>query len=391
MNKNTPAITSLRKEFTDCIQKRFNGVLEWQNNQGTQWRFYYCLGRIVWVTGGVHPVRRLFRTITQNCPEISTDKIKLYPEDLSSNYWDYKIIERLNKSKIINVITITVIVDSIIKEVLFELIQEASNSLKDIQPSLIFKLNEREVLDIPITLTSGELFEHQMDTAIERWKKWEAASLGKISLNYAPVISQPKQLKEQPSINELIYKAFVNLINGKHTLADLSVKMEQDVLPLTKSLLPYLKQGIIKLAKIPDLSIPTEARSCSITDKFIGKEGPVIACVDDSPQVCQILERILTGAGYRFIGIQDSVQALGILIENKPDLIFLDLIMPVANGYELCSQIRRVSSLAETPVIILTGSDGLVDRVRAKMVGATNFLGKPIEKEKLLTMVQKYV
>jgi chemotaxis family two-component system response regulator PixG len=119
--------------------------------------------------------------------------------------------------------------------------------------------------------------------------------------------------------------------------------------------------------------------------------SPLIACVDDSPQVCQMLEQILVPQGLRFIKIQDPVQALPILIENKPDLIFLDLVMPVASGYEICAQLRRISVFANTPVIILTGSDGLFDRVRAKVVGSTDFITKPVVADKVLGVIRKYI
>jgi DNA-binding response OmpR family regulator len=97
------------------------------------------------------------------------------------------------------------------------------------------------------------------------------------------------------------------------------------------------------------------------------------------------MQQICAHAGYRFISIQDSFKALPDLISNKPDIIFLDLGMPIVNGYEICSQIRRVSILKDIPVIILTGRDGLIDRMRAKVVGATAFLTKPIDIEEIVT------
>jgi DNA-binding response OmpR family regulator len=114
-------------------------------------------------------------------------------------------------------------------------------------------------------------------------------------------------------------------------------------------------------------------------------------CVDDSLQVGEMLEKILIPHGMRLIKIQDAVQALPILIEQKPDLIFLDLIMLVANGYEICAQLRRVSAFANIPVIILTGSDGLIDRVRAKVVGSTDFINKPVTADKVLGVVRKHL
>ncbi|MDR9403051.1 MAG: response regulator, partial [Halothece sp. Uz-M2-17] len=70
---------------------------------------------------------------------------------------------------------------------------------------------------------------------------------------------------------------------------------------------------------------------------------------------------------------------------------FLDLIMPNTNGYEICTQLRRVSSLQEIPIIILTGKDGLIDRMRAKMVGATQYMSKPVDRSTILESVQKYL
>jgi chemotaxis family two-component system response regulator PixG len=103
-----------------------------------------------------------------------------------------------------------------------------------------------------------------------------------------------------------------------------------------------------------------------------------------------MMEHILVTAGYQFIGIQDSVQALPLLLEKRPSLIFLDLVMPVASGYEICSQIRRIAIFQNVPIIILTSNDGVIDRVRAKLAGATDFISKPIEPEKILAAVRKY-
>jgi len=103
------------------------------------------------------------------------------------------------------------------------------------------------------------------------------------------------------------------------------------------------------------------------------------------------MSHILTQAGYGFLNIQDPVKALPLLLEHKPNLIFLDLVMPIANGYEICSQIRRISAFKDTPVIILTSNDGIVDRVRAKLVGSSGFLAKPINSEKVLTTLQRYL
>jgi chemotaxis family two-component system response regulator PixG len=171
--------------------------------------------------------------------------------------------------------------------------------------------------------------------------------------------------------------------------------MKQDVLPVARSLLPYILKGIIELVELPDLPLivvevakPNNNNNNRIEQRSI---TPLIACVDDSPVVCSMLEKIIVSNGMRFIKVQDPVQALPTLIQAKPDLIFLDLIMPVVNGYEICSQLRRIPAFSSIPIIILTGNDGLLDRVRAKVTGSTDFISKPIVADRVNSVMHKYL
>ena len=113
-------------------------------------------------------------------------------------------------------------------------------------------------------------------------------------------------------------------------------------------------------------------------------------CIDDSSTVCTRMKQIITGEGSRFFGIQDPMKAIPSLLKNQPDLIFLDLMMPIVNGYELCAQIRRISQAKRIPIVILTGKDGLIDRVRSKVVGANDFIAKPVNQQQVLSILRKY-
>jgi chemotaxis family two-component system response regulator PixG len=85
------------------------------------------------------------------------------------------------------------------------------------------------------------------------------------------------------------------------------------------------------------------------------------------------------------------MRAIATLLARKPDVIFLDLVMPNTNGYEICSQLRKLACFQDTPIVILTGNDGLVDRVRAKLVGASDFLSKPIDADIVLNTIRKHL
>ena len=114
-----------------------------------------------------------------------------------------------------------------------------------------------------------------------------------------------------------------------------------------------------------------------------------VVYVDDSPVDSQAMGEIVQGAGYSYANISDPLQALSQLMDYSPKLIFLELALPVANGYELCAQIRRMSLFQETPIIIVTRNDRLADRVRAKIVGASGFLSKPIRAQPVLKVLIK--
>jgi two-component system, chemotaxis family, response regulator PixG len=119
--------------------------------------------------------------------------------------------------------------------------------------------------------------------------------------------------------------------------------------------------------------------------------APQIIYIDDSPRDSRSMCTIVEALGYRYSNISDPLQALPLLIEYKPKLIFLDLVMPIANGYEICAQIRRITALKQVPIIIVTSNDGIADRVRAKLVGASGFLGKPIQQKKVARVLKKHI
>ncbi|QSJ18810.1 response regulator [Nostoc sp. UHCC 0702] len=368
-------------EFKTCTQLQYNGQLNIKSSKGHQWTFYYRLGRIVWATGGTHPFRRWRRYMAQHCPQVDMDKMQLRKQDISINHWDYRLWEILYKKQKIQREQINVIVESTIAELLFDLAQQTNFV------SGSCDRNQDVILETPMSYTSAEVsVKHVQDL----WKNWSEAGLANFAPDLAPVLRRPEQLQQQ--VSPSVYKNFVTMINGKHTLRDLGVKMKQSVLPVTRSLLPYILKGIIELVEVPDLPlVVTEDQNNSISAQPKRSTVPLVACVDDSPQVCKMLEEIVTANGLRFVKIQDAVQALPTLIQDKPDLIFLDLIMPVASGYEICTQLRRISAFANTPVIILTGNDGLLDRVRAKVVGSTDFLTKPVAADRVMSVVRKYL
>jgi twitching motility two-component system response regulator PilG len=79
------------------------------------------------------------------------------------------------------------------------------------------------------------------------------------------------------------------------------------------------------------------------------------------------------------------------VFNQQPDLILCDIAMPELDGYELCAMLRRSSPFHQTPIIMLTGKEGFIDRVWARLSGATDYLTKPFREQELLMLVEKYI
>jgi twitching motility two-component system response regulator PilG len=128
----------------------------------------------------------------------------------------------------------------------------------------------------------------------------------------------------------------------------------------------------------------------SENDHYLDKEYTII-CVDDSPTVLQEINRFLDNKNINVIPISDSLKALRSILRIQPDLILLDLGMPDIDGYKLCSMLRKHPLFQATPIIMVTGKTGIINRAKAKFVGATDYLTKPFSQVELLKVVFKYL
>ncbi len=113
-----------------------------------------------------------------------------------------------------------------------------------------------------------------------------------------------------------------------------------------------------------------------------------ILVVDDEPEITDIVKAFLANAGYQ-VRIENSpVNAVEAVKLFKPDLILLDIMMPVMDGYEVCSAIKSNADLAGIPVLFLTGKDAGDDDGRSFESGGDLFIKKPFSCERLLEMVK---
>ena len=388
MNANQTSDNLIIREFTAPKQlKLFKSLQEAQISgqltftdpiQGNEWHLYLHLGSLVYATGGIHPIRRWQRNLIANLPQIPFQLSNLQEEltereaDLSNNIWEYEQLSHWVEQQIITPQQGKNAVLFVLGETFFDLTQAKQ---------VICSLNQNNILSPQIEPIGPE---EAINLTQQIWQTWEETKVADRKPDFAPVILQPKELQEKTSISA--YQSLCKLLNGNRTLRDLSVQLKTSPLQVVCSLLPYIQSGIFGLVAVPDLLELFGSNS-----KYEDRNRPLIACVDDSLMISQMMEQIIGIAGYRFVAINDPSEAVSTLIARKPDLIFLDVVTPKVNGYDLCAQLRKHPQFAQTPIIFLTSNSGIVDRIRAKMVGSSDFLKKTVDADELLQKVGEFL
>ena len=87
---------------------------------------------------------------------------------------------------------------------------------------------------------------------------------------------------------------------------------------------------------------------------------------------------------------EDGFEAMSKIVDNQPDIIFVDITMPRLDGYQACMLIKKNPIYQSIPVIMLSSKDGLFDKARGRMAGSDDYLTKPFTAEGLLSIIRNY-
>ncbi len=126
-------------------------------------------------------------------------------------------------------------------------------------------------------------------------------------------------------------------------------------------------------------------------DSRIGSGHAVkVMIIDDSKTIRRTAENLLQKSGYDVITANDGFEALAKIVTHRPDIIFVDVMMPRLDGYQTCALIKHNHEFKRTPVIMLTSKDGLFDRARGRLAGSDQYLTKPFTREDLIETIARY-
>ncbi|MBD2774438.1 response regulator [Iningainema tapete] len=434
---------SLLRYLSNCFEST---ILQVSSNS-VSWFIYLEQGKIIYATHSVEPFDRLerhLRRLNHQIPNLTSDsrvqlRLMFEPDSHESESvslpFEYQAICWLISQRYLQSKQAGLLIQELVKEVIesFLLIKQGTYELKNFSDKLptICRLDVEKITE----------------RCQERLRGWQ--SLGaKISSPYQrPYLWIQNSVKPQnlPEINQnLTYwmKGF--------SLRHLAVIMNQDEIQLARNLYPYILDGAVllhqpdppfdKLPKTSEETLQNDSNPIGfnsvlspsniyqkaqpvtpVEEKIPIEQQPIISenkntsqelttsnnknleppkvplatnqkiykivSVDDSPTILREISRFLEDENFSVVTINDPLKAVMSIIRHKPDLILLDLNMDGIDGYELCRIIRNNSMFKNTPIIMVTGNKGIVDKVKARLVGSSGYLTKPFSRADLLKMV----
>jgi len=319
-------------------------------NGSTIWFIYLDQGELIYATSSIDPFERLdrhLRQLSRQVPAIVSAvrvQVRLLFENMQQNHSkfkpDYHAICWLVEQQYLSSDQASRLIEDLAKETIesFLLISEGS-----------YEIIERSRFDEWIKLCQLDLrpiVEHCQNRVRQNQTSTK-------------LVSSPPQ-KVDPALSN-------------------AARSTQGLPSAINQIKPESSSSIAKGVK------PTSESGRLLKDKY------TIVCIDDSPTVLQAIKAFLDDMSFSVVMVNDPVRALMQVIRSKPDLILLDVGMPNLDGYELCGLLRRNQAFKATPIIMVTGHTGFIDRAKAKLAGASGYLTKPFTQPELLKMVFKHL
>ncbi|MEB3340045.1 response regulator [Okeania sp.] len=337
------------------------------------WFVFFMSGQIIYATPSAGSLSRLRDYLHRYKADRYLDTIKV-PFVGSVNAPEYGYLWALLEKGILTPEQGRSIIHNMVRETLFELLSLRRGAfIFEVGPALAPQLTTLEVSSL-------------LAKIIQQIQEWNQFSPYIQSAEQCPVISDPAQLKKALKPN--IYNILSHWSDGQTSIRQIARYLNRDILTVAKAIYPFVQKGIVQLLdQCSKTSMVKKPKSWQGKTKIPKK----VVCIDDDLIVQEKVKSILNPHGYEVSTLSDPLKALGEVFQIKPDLILCDIAMPELDGYEICAMLRNSTLFHQTPIIMLTGMEGFIDRVKARIVGATHYLTKPFGESELLMLLEKYI
>jgi twitching motility two-component system response regulator PilG len=346
-------------------------------NTGQFWFVFFLNGEIIYAADTDTSLSRLKDYLRRYGAETSLKHLTV-PSIAAINAPEYGYLWALLENHILTPAQGRSIIQSMVHETLFDLL-----SLH--QGAFIFELSPPLSPQL-MTLEIGPLVARIMKQ-VQEWNQLQPHIL---ALDQCPVIADVESLSE--TLSESTFHTLDRYADGRTSIRQIARYLGRDSLTVARAIYPYVQRGMIQLnysaweETAPGVRLPRREFG-----HWQELKVPRVVCIDDGVTVRETVESILNQHGYEATAIGNPLKALSLVFQLKPDLILCDIAMPELDGYEICAMLRKSTAFRQIPIVMLTGKDGFIDRVRARMVGATDYLTKPFGEAELLMLVEKYI
>jgi CheY-like chemotaxis protein len=247
-----------------------------------------------------------------------------------------------------------------------KLIDDIDEYLFDYAGKACFIPDSEIVIHAPI---QGFEFAPLCAEAQQRRKYWQQIQ------NYVPSLSsiltvQVDAVASSP-MKEAQKKQLRDLIEDGKTLRQIAQALGKNRFEVAKGFVSMIKSGWLRIVK-------------SDEDRAIRSSQPEIFIVDDSPVLVQQFRHLVTKWGYQVNYSNNALTAVQTILKSNPAIIFLDINMPGASGFDLIKQIRRQATIASVPLVLLTAERTMTNQWRAQWANC-KFLSKPCKADEIAT------
>ena len=345
---------ALRTRLAEKVSGRL--TISDPNDRSVSWRIYMSKGYLHFANSTMGHHERLSYVLQRYYPKLDVAQLEQYPTD-------YGVLCHCWKSGQISLDQIRKLLLLFTQEALVQILAlpktevQFENWLK-LDPLLLSMPPEQTILPLRPLIT-----------------QWKTLWLGLGSPFQRPFIHDLAQFSEYCESDThytQLGPRLADVLSQDRCLYQVAEQLKMNLTEVAHLLSPFVQNGSIGVN--PYAATEDEERL-------------LVVCIDDSKTVQRNVKSILEASGYEVLGILEPAKALTQLVRHKPDLILMDINMPGVDGYELCRMLRQSKLLRGIPIVMVTGRDGMIDRLRARVVGATDYLTKPFKPEELLEMV----
>ena len=352
------------RELQNLLTNKSSGrlIIDDPNDESVQWRVYLGDGKVHFATSSMGQRERLSYLLGRY---FSQHQFSI-PTELPS---DYQYLCRIWQAGQLSV--------QEVRKILAQLTQEALIQCLAL-PRAIIEFENTVGLD-PLLLSID--LKKLIVPARKQIRSWVQLRSQISSPFQRPSICDLNNINNQELIHQKEYhivEQFRDFFNDNLCLYEIASLASMSTLELALVLNPLIKGEIIKTIPYKKLAKKQDER-------------PLIACIDDSNAIQRIVKMTLEAGGFKVISIVEPAKAMTTFVRNKPDLILMDINMPEIDGYKLSYMLRQSNLLKDIPIIMLTGRNGVLDKVKAKMVGAVSYISKPFNPQELVKTVDQNV